>query len=334
MKYFKIILFLFLTLNFSLSFSASDCLEIASKIINSNAKIKASDYKRPFKRDLDGYVRFLGLSYSNKHDSLKKGSVVFDVGAGLGVASLEDSTHDLKVFAINAQNFWEDLKMAPLSDSYDTPAVTIEDLAYMFKVPLDDIKLGKEKVWSHELGKEITRPTMQKLKRKQREIVRERVFEFIEKQKSAKAYHYLVGFAEDQLPPITYKADLIRDLYGAYFYSADKLLLLDLYYSKLKKSGQVFIRLSTSTGDSAQSFIEINAKKSMSFEKYLIENYPNVFSIESASQGQVLVMKKDPELESLGLSSIFELMPEKVKMRRMNETEVPEAWFKKKKAKK
>jgi hypothetical protein len=87
------------------------------------------------------------------------------------------------------------------------------------------------------------------------------------------------------------------------------------------------MRLSTSQGDSAEAHIEKNGKKYQSFEAYLLEKFPTIFSIEDVQQGKVLVMKKDPAIKELQLSEIFELNKEKTRMVKMNDTEVPESWF-------
>jgi hypothetical protein len=323
---FKLTVFNLIFVN-QLVFADSACEQLVSNIINSNAKIVAKDYKRPFKRDLFGYSRFLGNTYTIKHDKLKAGAVLFDSGAGLGVASLEDATNGLKVYAINAQDFWGELKVAPLSADYDSPAVSIEELIDTFKVSLKGIKIPKEKVWDHGEGKEVSKPTMRVLSGKDRREARARLFKFIDEKKNSGNFNYLVGFAEQRMPEISESADLIRDLYGAYFYSADKMRLLDLYYSKLNKSGQAFMRLSTSSGDSAEAIIEKKGKKFQSFEDYLMSNFPTIFSIEDVQQGKVLVMKKDPKVASLNLSEILELNKEKTRMVKMNDTEVPESWF-------
>lgn len=100
----------------------------------------ASEYKRLFKRDLEGYTSFLGANYALKHNSLKLGATIFDPGAGLVVAALEDVSKGLKAFAINAQDFWGELHNAPLSDAYDNVAVSIEELIYQFKISVEGIK--------------------------------------------------------------------------------------------------------------------------------------------------------------------------------------------------
>jgi hypothetical protein len=93
------------------------------------------------------------------------------------------------------------------------------------------------------------------------------------------------------------------------------------------------MRLSTRTGDSAEAIIEKKGKKFQALEEYLIATFPRIFSIEDVQQGKVLVMKKDPKVESLKLSDIFELNKEKTRMVKMNDTEVPESWFSFKKKK-
>ncbi|MBY0412578.1 MAG: hypothetical protein K2Q18_00360 [Bdellovibrionales bacterium] len=316
-------------------FAEATCEQIASSIINSNAQIEAKNYSRPFKRDLNGYARFLGRSYDTKHSQLKKGATVFDSGAGLGVAGLEDANNGLKVYAINAQDFWAELKEAPLGVDYDGPASTIANLVEQFNISLKGLDIPKGKVWDHEKAKEVLKPSLNRVSGKIRREIRARLFAFIEEKKEAGNFNYMVGFAEKRIPEIDGQADVIRDLYGAYFYSADKLELLDLYYNKLKKNGQAFIRISTGEGHSAEAFIEKNGKKYMSFHAYLLENYPTIFSIEQVQQGNVLVIKKDPNIASLYLSDVFELNKNQTHMVKMNETELPESWFSlKKKAKK
>lgn len=79
---------------------------------------------------------------------------------------------------------------------------------------------------------------MRKLCGKARQEVRRRLFRYVAEQTASENYNYIIGFVEQRMPEIKSGADLIRDLYGAYFYSADKVQILDLYYSKFKKNSK------------------------------------------------------------------------------------------------
>ena len=306
---------------------AGKCSDGLQGIINANARQSAAAYRRPHQRNTEGQYRFLGTTYQKKHETLKPGDIVFDSGAGFGISGLEDAAKGYKTFAINAQDFWKEFQTTPLTDSFDNAAVQVEDFAKQFNIALDRIPVEWEEIYDTKKWEVVKAWTSRSLKKADRELLRSRILDYVGVQKKSGNFSYLVGFSEAQIPKIRRRADLIRDLYGGYFYSADRIRLLELYYTKLAENGLAAIRLSSETGDAATTWIQFNTGQLESLAKVLETKYPTIFRTETVEGGEVLIMRKEASVTRLGLSDHFTLDRSSVIMRPMNDTEVPEVRF-------
>jgi len=250
-----------------------------SKVVNRNARIPPRAYTRPHQRNLQSYQRFLGAGFVAALDGARKGDVWIDSGGGLGVAALEGAlSRGLETYVINAQDFWR-ARM---------PRETIESLAVDLGVDTADVPVATRRVWRsggmvdvpsfEQLGDEHYATLAARARAKKRAATR------------AGRFKYLVGFSEDKLPTIRPRARIITDLYGAYFYSADRVRLLDLYYGALAEGGEAFIRFATDSGDGPRSVVR-TAAGPVPLERYLVKTYPRRFRISRADP-RVLVMSR------------------------------------------
>lgn len=93
---------------------------------------------------------------------------------------------------------------------------------------------------------------------------------------------WFVGKAENVLPKLNKKFDLITDVFGAYFYSQHRLALLRLYHQTLKPGGRAYIYLGGSHPTcKVSNTIKHSKKIKENFEKHLVETFPETFSLHT-----------------------------------------------------
>lgn len=105
---------------------------------------------------------------------------------------------------------------------------------------------------------------------------------------------WYVGKAEDVLPKLTQRYDLVTDVCGAYFYSKNRIQLIVLYFLILKPGGRAYIDLSVAEdGKSLKNEIKLPNGKTISFEAYLADRYPETFAIqEQEKNGRFFMITK------------------------------------------
>lgn len=85
---------------------------------------------------------------------------------------------------------------------------------------------------------------------------------------------WYVGKAETILPSLNEKFDIITDVYGAYFYSSERIELIKQYHRLLKPNGRAFIYLGCNL---TENIIHLSNDQTANFDEVL-KKYPRTFN--------------------------------------------------------
>jgi ubiquinone/menaquinone biosynthesis C-methylase UbiE len=97
--------------------------------------------------------------------------------------------------------------------------------------------------------------------------------------------------AEDALPKFKSESvDIITDFYGAYFYSPERVDILNHYHRLLKPGGRAFIHNSRHTLNLVQ-FKHNQAQCIKDFETHLVKNHPETFQWGDAKETFLVIQK-------------------------------------------
>lgn len=141
-----------------------------------------------------------------------------------------------------------------------------------------------------------------------------------------KKFDYRTGFAEDVIPTLKRSYQLITDVFGAYFYSVDRIGLIEEYYNSLAQDGEAFVvtfaedRHIFSNPPKIVKYGPISkiAGSDKSFEEELIARYPTIFSFNVVDDRQALVrslhIRKDPMISKLDLRALYAVVESCVDM--------------------
>jgi hypothetical protein len=281
-------------------------------VVNDNARVTARHYNQPHARDLTQYRHFLGVEFDHLVSQLRRGDVWIDSGAGLGVAALQGAQHGVVSYVVNAQDFWAE----PLGRS------NVHDMVNALAVDQTGIPVENAQVtlWNGQVAQVSSHASLDD---GHVEVLARRVHQVKASAERAGLYHYLVGFAEHMIPSIRARAQLVTDLYGAYFYSADRAHLLDVYYDALAPGGTAFVRFATGDGTGPNSVVQTRHGP-MSLEQYLVSRHPQVFRL-SPGDPSVLIMTRGHGHERLGLADRLSL--EATYMIEVDGMQLPSAHF-------
>jgi len=303
-------------------------------IANKNANILQTQYTQYNFRDLNFYREYFGKDFTSALSTLENGGRHLDVGSGYGISSftLTNELSSTSSVAINSQNAWSFIDRIPENDTnvdpffnpyapqnpiYDEIAeslggnlrtimiaaamgISAADLANTYEIVYDTSDDSEHPVFRKGFAR----------------YVLERIRQTYKSKINSGLVSYEVGFAENIIPQLPSTFNLITDVFGAYFYSVDRVFLLDQYLNKLSPGGRAFIILNAS--DLIENRPEhfgvistlINTKKN--FEVDLTEKYPEIFSIQSRerrgrpdSETIYLRINKPKEPHNLNLSTNY-----------------------------
>ncbi len=280
-----------LTLNFLFlaqsAFAETECNFLFSReILNTNARTEVINYVHPNARDFDKYKEYLGEAFAKFMDTLEKGKVWIDGGGGFGIASLMKSLQSkVTTYVINAQDNWQFFREG--GGDFQLVMRTATSLG----VSLKDIPKRRnffDKKLEIDLGK---------ARYKHSKILRSRILQKVEA--AGKLFNYIVGFVEERISEISEQADVISDLFGGFFYSANRVEILDLYYEKLKPSGMGFVKFKAERGGGVRDVVWVSKKRAIPLAEFLVETYPDIFSYDK--EVDVLVIKKNQRQKKINL---------------------------------
>lgn len=284
---------------------SESCIDLYAQkleIVNTNARISAHDYSRPNARSLVGYRDFLGSAFQKFFTSVKPNAVWIDSGGGYGVAGLQAvMKKGMKVYVINAQDFWQYAEQSrPSLDLIKTLTSDLDVSTDGVPVVRETMGTTSSLTWKNVLSQHFN-------------LLAERIIDKVKALKQS-GFHYKVGFSETQIPRIQESADLVTDLYGAFFYSADRSGLLDLYYNHLSENGIALIRTGFKdrgggfkprvAGGGIKDTVLLPDGRKVDLIDFLIGRFPNIFSRDT-EDSKVLVVRRNPDLKFLNLSDII-----------------------------
>jgi SAM-dependent methyltransferase len=112
-------------------------------------------------------------------------------------------------------------------------------------------------------------------------------------QRHPERMYYFWGDALEIIP-ILGKFDVITDIFGAYYYSEDKIDLLRTYYDALRQGGQAFITTRNNSNDYELTMDTVSFDNRLKYLKdFLAEYIPEIF--KRTNKNSTLVMIKDQE---------------------------------------
>jgi SAM-dependent methyltransferase len=297
-------------------------------LLNVNAQKSMADYSETNYRDFQSYVFKLGSRFSFQLSGVSAHRAWLDVGAGYGLAALQKlMDHSVShVTLINAQDSWGYI-LRPQSIEDAKARRVMRNLAVILKlgpVPYSPDGLAASQ-WTDLRSR--ARGTFDRLKR-------------------SGQLRYRVGRAETELPKLKKQYQILTDVFGAYFYSADRLNLLEEYYRLLSGDGEGFVLFqaeeaklppSKSTLESdTETFGPTSLADDRPFEKVLVEMFPSIFHIVTVKDGvgsyRALHIIKDPQIARLNLTEKFEIVSASLNSEHeiSIQTEVPQIVIRKK----
>jgi SAM-dependent methyltransferase len=269
----------------------------------------ALEYPGRNARDLAELKELLGDHFSQAESLLKEGDQVLDVGGGFSVYGLELAQRGINVTSINIQDFYQDA-FYPLAK---------ESRARSFLKELNQDGIMSQKVLKSEAGNiQGIHPALFRNMNRALDVplpsfyqgikdtyivtdksipLEKRVAELqkfvteaqtkVEELEKAGRFKRVVAYAQEVLPKIQKNSrDEIIDGFGAYYYSSDRLNLLEHYYRILKPGAKAYITVGT--GDVI--FLPDQSRKD--FYQYLAETYPDIFQLDSSKRVRTLIMTK------------------------------------------
>ena len=245
------------------------------RVLNRTVQLAAADYRLPMGRDTEVYRVLLGKEFRTRLARVNETHSVLDIGGGLGLFGLNMAVYAGRSIVINAQDF-QALFQEEDPEASRQPGLTdgkygLVERAYPYVKDWPQIKgLFARNVAHHtERGR----------------------------------FDYKVGLAENILPNLDVQAFVLTDVFGAFFYSADRMHLLEIYYAKLAQRGMGFIATATK-GFALRDVVVLKDQRRNDLIEFLISEYPTVFK-RSEDQPFVLIMKRQPNIARLDLSSRF-----------------------------
>ena len=266
---------------------------ICNQIINRNARYSVSVYSITNTRSYFNYQNILGDRFKKLIQEIPHASQL-DSGGGFGLAGLERVLSDKKtqVTIINAQDNWS-LFLDPQAEKnpyFNSPERKLMVLKLMNYLDLKTRDLTEEN-WKH--------------------LAILRLKAVYQKAIQSKRFHYEVGFAENIIPNLNKNFDLITDVYGAYYYSAGRVALLDQYYQKLSDQGSALIVTKAIEKQKTQGPENKIKGSTLTLENYLVQTYPEIFEIieteNSGIKNKILTMKKNSRISKLNLNEKIKL---------------------------
>lgn len=311
-----------------------------------NGDQSANDYQQMNARGLTDYEQILGDEFTAQARTLSRSDLFVDSGSGLGIAARTLGLNTgAKVLMINPQdysNLFDSLRT--LKQQYQAGYLKTETLTvisdpetgYPKAISTRQgllIEVNKIKLALKTLNQKIP-PALVFSEQPQRlteleyqKLLTELLVTILENEAFFRTREdFRVGFTESVLPQYENQAQLIADLYGAFFYSPQRLKILTSMYQALTSSGRAFIYLGkgieleknkdsdwlppmfSSYGGDVVTLSDGNTK--ISFIDWLVRRHPQIFQLQERhlQPEWTLIMRRSPEKKSLSLDEELELV--------------------------
>jgi ubiquinone/menaquinone biosynthesis C-methylase UbiE len=288
------------------------------KFVSINARVGARSYRQIAARNLSELDDQLRPGFTQDMLAAPAGREVLDVGGGFSIYGIELSKAGHNVTTINAQDFYGEA-VYPLADRNKTikfiqalPAgeegryilsnnpissQLIRHLSSTFSIPMPpSLKTGEKDLlyFPNQIPTELCV--------KELTDFFSRVQAKVEEAEASKHFRRYTALAQDVLPNIPDQSkDVIIDSYGAYYYSADRLVhndtrvgLLSHYYRVLKVGGRAEIAISA-----LFDRITLPNGKEMDFYDFLAMGNPQMFRVVTSDGSRTLVMTRSEDPDAI-----------------------------------
>lgn len=294
-------------------------LELLPDVANQNIQAQHfMQYEQTSVRDLTNYISIQGPELETRINALGPDELWIDIGTGLALAPLEKARKmsetgipRLKVLALNKQPFNDQL-LEEIQKFIDDPKAHYTQLITSDKgvreASVEHIGNGEKfnlvlTYLSRALG--LGRETL----RDPDSVSPEKLKQWMATLKSKtlelreKGINLVSGeLAENVLAQSELNGKLITDMFGAYYYSPDRVKILEIVYKNMKPgAGALF------TVDELEKTEVLLNGKLVPLEDYLLERFPDLFKSYSHAIGfkTLLMVKPDTAATRLDLGLEF-----------------------------
>ncbi|MGE0761778.1 MAG: hypothetical protein AB7N80_00730 [Bdellovibrionales bacterium] len=281
-----------------------------------NARVlEAFEYNQPTYRDLISLDNTLTGndsepdSFTEFRKSLKAGDVVYDVGSGIAVASLQMSAlHATHVYALSLIDFEPRLT----AGRFSIKPTSVQLDGFIKQVGIYSWKeleiLGRALGIEFPATPEFYENAFPQLSAREAiaQVARQIVDRFINlrnQQKKLGLFTPLIGTAEGALLALKAPAKLIIDIYGASFYSGHRAWLIYQYYNHLSPEGRAYVLLGSNLStnenlrEGPRDFVVTKRGEQLELFRRISQKHPNIFRIKHSfgmNPTDYLEIRKDP----------------------------------------
>lgn len=310
----------------------------SAEVKNYNAAQSAERYQQMNERGLLHYEALLGPEFVAAVQSLKPIDLLIDSGSGKGLAARQISlARGAQVVMINPQDYSGVLDFLSVLKTRDwQQEVGVADLQLMMdrktfypielitssglKIDVKSILFGLKLIDGHvppildfASGPQVLSASEYKT------LFRDHLLKMLKTEKLFQLKQkFEVGLTEKMLPHYQGQAKLITDVFGAFYYSPERLQILKTIYETLAEGGRAFIylgkgiELSTASADWTPPLSAVyggdivrtpSGEGALSLIEWLINRYPKIMRLQRLPSSPELVLvieRKEPHaLKSL-----------------------------------
>lgn len=291
--------------------SAERCLGTLAAL-NANASVPLAEYQQNNSRWWPHYLATFHPTqgpelFRRRTQALAPGDVVVDVGSGKGTAMMQlaGAKAGVKTVAINAQNpkdFFDHVdglgaavrRRREHALTYDRSGPEGAMVGLVDGVSQRDL-LAIAAACRFPAPRWLTEPFGPGKEADLATVARDLDAlskQFREWRRSA-SVEFAVGSALEQLKGRENTADVLVDVYGAFFYGEDRLALLEAYYATLKPGGVAFVCLGRTEEYGGDEVHRNEGGPPVTLPSYLVGKYDGIFDVYQSPGGRwFLVMEK------------------------------------------
>ena len=266
---------------------------------NVNASQSAEDYGQTNYRTLHDYEQRFATGFKNAIEGLDKNSLYIDSGSGISVAARTVAYKtSAQVIAINPQDYSEYFQIL------ETPT---QQLIEQILSPESEVIRRRDALANHHIVTGIKLPSGQLLTKMLLTFAKDvqqgkqvssdnlpsampwtdtKVKKAFAKEVRSlhgvlkdirSSFYYHVGYSQTALKQYKGKADLITDLFGAFYYSPERIELLRAIYEALKPGGQAYIHIGPVSKYKRDTVYYYRSRPKTNLVSWLTTTYPTIF---------------------------------------------------------
>jgi ubiquinone/menaquinone biosynthesis C-methylase UbiE len=266
---------------------------------NENVTVSARQYEQVNSRNLSNLSKDVGSKCVRTLMQLSPGSEILDSGGGFSIYGLELAKKGIRVTTVNAQDFYRDA-LLPLTDLKEARKylVRLNDLTESTKGGISnrgllnmmkalDIRIPNAFIDDHGFLIPAKNTSIEEAASALTKLAGEISSKVAQKEKEG-LFVRITDLVQNFLrrTPSNSKNEII-DAFGAYYYSTDRIELLEEYFRILKPGGQGHISLAF-TADKVKL-----GDNTVALQDFLVQTFPDAFEISSSSSlVTTLIIKK------------------------------------------